>query len=251
MRINSKSFMSCVLLGILFAGLFFTIQPCFGAYTVGVKEGDWIKYQGSAYGIEPDEFLDLSQMEWMKGEVLSVSDTAVTVQMTAHYKNGSESVQKLIGDMSSGSGNLSFMITPAGLEKSDALPVAMFDFGQVGLSINDTVTRNYMDVSRTVNVLSISFSEDYVSLEIAAIWDKATGVLLELSMQVSAFDEYMEMSIEAIETNMWSAESFSVGDVSSNLIYVVGILAAVIAVVLVVILLFVRRLKTMPTSGDS
>ena len=241
MRIKSKSFMSCVLLGILFAVTVLEIPKCFGAYTVGVKVGDWVKYQASASGIEPDEFLDLNQMEWMKGEVLSVSGTLVTVQMTAHYENGSESVQKLVGDMASGSGNLTFMIMPAGLEKGDAFPIAMFDLGQVALSINDTLTRRYMDVSRSVNVLSIRVSEDYVSLEVGAYWDQATGVLLELSMQVSAFDENMQMSIEAVETNMWSAGGFSVGDASSNLIYLVGITATVIAVVFVAIVcLYVR-----------
>ena len=245
MRINSKLFMSCVLLGIVFTVLVSTVPTSFGAYTVGVKAGDWVKYQGNASGIEPEEFLDLSQMEWMKGEVLSVSGTTITVQMTAHYKNGSDAVQKLVGDVASASGNLTFMIMPAGSKEGDALPLAMFDLGQVGLSINDTVTRTYMGVSRSVNVLSISVSEDAVSLEVGAYWDQATGVLMELSMQVSAMDQSMQMSIEAIETNMWSAGGFLGGDLSSNLIYIVGIIATVIAVVAVAIVLFVRR-KPMP-----
>lgn len=246
MRVNSKSFVSCVLLEIVIAISFLVVPKCFGVHTVGVKVGDWVKYQCNASGIEPDEFLDLSQMEWMKGEVLSVSGNTVTVQMTARYENGSESVQKLVGDIASGSGNLTFMIMPSGLEKGDAFPVALFDLGQVGLSINDTVTRTYMDVSRSVNALSINVSEDYVSLEIAAYWDQATGVLLELSMQVSAFDEMMQMSIEAVETNMWSAAGYSVGDASSNLVYIGGILATVIVVVVVAIVLFARRPKPMP-----
>jgi hypothetical protein len=221
------------------------VPTCFGAYTVGVKAGDWVKYQGSASGLEPDEFLDLSQMEWMKGEVLSVSGTTVTVQMTAHYKNETDAVQKLVGDVASASGNLTFMIMPAGLEKGDAFPVAMFDLGQVGLSINNTVTRTYMGVSRSINVLSISVSEDAISLEVGAYWDQATGVLMELSMQVSALDENMQMSIKAIETNMWSAGGFLGGDLSSNLIYIVGIVATVIAVVAVAVILFLRKPKPM------
>src|SRR4030065_2254583 len=143
MRINSKLFMSCVLLGIVFTVLVSTVPTSVGAYTVGVKAGDWVKYQGNASGIEPEEFLDLSQMEWMKGEVLSVSGTTVTVQMTAHYKNGSDAVQKLVGDVASASGNLTFMIMPAGLKKGDALPLAMFDLGQTDLVINNTLTRTY------------------------------------------------------------------------------------------------------------
>jgi hypothetical protein len=248
MRMKSKSFISCVLLGIVFAVSVLVIPKCFGVYAVGVKVGDWVKYQGSASGIEPDEFLDLNQMEWMKGEVLSVSGTSVTVQMKAHYENGSESVQKLVGDMASGSGNLTFMIMPAGLEKGDAFPVAMFDLGQVALSINDTVPRRYMDVSRSVNVLSIRVSEDYVSLEVEAYWDQATGVLLELSMQVSALGENMQMSIEAVETNMWSAGGFSAGDASSNLIYLGGIIAAVIAIAVLAIVFSTRRAQPKPAS---
>jgi hypothetical protein len=236
-----RVFTKCAFVGVFVALLVLVVSPCFGAYSVGVKAGDWVKYEGSASGFEPDEFLDLSQMEWMRGEVLDVSGTTVTVQMTAHYTNGSESVQKLIGDVATASGNLTFMMLPAGLEKGDAFPFAVFDLGQVGLSINDTMTRAYMGVSRSVNVLSISVSEDYVSLEVGAYWDQATGVLLELSMQVSALNENMQMSIEAVETNMWSAGGFLGGDPASNLIYIVGIVATVVAVVAVAVVLFVRR----------
>jgi len=240
-----RVFAKCALVGVVVALLVWAVSPCFGAYFVGVKAGDWVKYEGSASGFEPDEFLDLSQMEWMKGEVLGVSGTTVTVQMTAHYKNGSESVQILVGDVATASGNLTFMIMPAVLEKGDAFPIAMFDLGQVSLFINDTVSRTYMGVSRSVNALSLSVSEDYVSLEVAGYWDQATGVLMELSMQVSALNENMQMSFKAIETNMWSGGGFLGGDLSSNPIYLVGIIAAVIAVVAVAVVLFVRR-KPMP-----
>src|SRR4030067_1499883 len=125
--------MRFVLVGVLVALLVLVVPTCLAAHSVGVKAGDWVKYEGSASGIEPDEFLDLSQMEWMKGEVLSVSGTTVSVQMTAHYKNGSDAVQKLVGDVASASGNLTFMIMPAGSTEGDALPLAMFDLGQVGL----------------------------------------------------------------------------------------------------------------------
>ena len=235
----------CVLVGVLVALSVSAVSPCFGAYSVGVKGGDWVKYEGSASGFEPDEFLDLSQMEWMRGEVLGVSGTTVTVHMTAHHKNGSESVQKLVGDVATASGNLTFMIMPAGLEKGDAFPIAMFDLGQVSLFINDTVSRTYIGVSRSVNVLSLSVSENFVSLEVAGYWDQATGVLMELSMQVSALNENMQMSFKAIETNMWSVGGFFGGDLLSNPIYLVGIIAAVIAVVAVAVVLFVRR-KPMP-----
>jgi hypothetical protein len=241
-----RVFTKCALVGVFVALLVWVVSPCFGAYSVGVKTGDWVKYEGSASGFEPDEFLDLSQMEWMRGEVLDVSGTTVTVQMTAHYTNGSESVQKLVGDVAAASGNLTFMLMPAGLEKGDAFPIAMFDLGQVSLFINDTVSRTYLGASRSMNVLSLSVSEDFVSLEVGAYWDQATGVLMELSMQVSAMGQNMQLSIEAIETNVWSAGSFLGGDPASNLIYLVGIVATVIAVVAVAVVLFVRRPRAMP-----
>jgi len=244
-----RVFMRFVLVGVLVALLVLVVPTCLGAYSVGVRAGDWVKYRGTASGLGSGEFLGLSGMDWMKGEVLSVSGTTVTVQMTAHYKNVSEQVQRLVGDMASSSGNLTFMIMLAGLEKGDAFPLAMFGSGEVGLVINDTVSRTYLGASRGVNVLSISVSEDYASVEAHAYWDQVTGVLMELSMQVSAMGQTMQMSIEAIETNMWSAGLLG-GSVSGLLadsfICIVGIAAVTVIVVSAVLLM--RRRKPVPAA---
>ncbi len=238
MRAFLRDFSVCVFAWFLITVFVSFIVPGFAAGSVGVKEGDWVKYTGSASGLEPDGFLGLGDMDWMKGELMSVRGNTVTVQMTAHYKNGSEQEQILVGDVVSGSGNLTFMIMPAGMEIGDALPFAMFDLGGVSMVVNDTVSRSYMGISRIVNVLSVSV-EDFASVEV--YWDKGTGVLMELSMEVSALGHGMDMSIEAVETNMWSANSMFGGDLSTNLIYLVGIVAVVIAVAAVALTLFLRK----------
>ncbi len=231
----------------LFTVLVSLFSPCFAAGSVGVKTGDWVKYQGSASDLPSGEFLGIDEMDWMKAEVTSVSGSAVTVQMTARYKNGSEMVQNLVGDVVTGSGNLTFLILPAGIERGDAVPFAMFNMGQVGMVVNDTVSRTYLGASRTVNALSLSVSQNYASVDVHAYWDKATGFLMELSMQVSALGQNMQLSIQAVETSMWSADSFgflgggSSGLLGDNLIYIVGIVAVVVIVVAAVLLMRTRK----------
>lgn len=221
------------------------IPMSLGAYTVGVKAGDWVKYEGSASGSAPEDFLEFNQMEWLKGEVLSVSGTSVTMQLTAHYKNGSaDTVEKLIGDVATSSGNLSFILMPAGLKAGDAFPMAMFGPSQTNLVINNTVSRTYAGASRSVNHFGMSASGQGYSVEVTAYWDQATGVLLELSIYSVTPEQTIQMSLKAIETNMWSGGLFGVD--FSNPIYIVGI-AAITAVAIIAVVLVTRRLKSTPT----
>lgn len=240
-------FIKHALVGVLVALLISVVSSCFGAYSVGVKAGDWVKYQVTTSGIGSDEFLGFSQADWVKGEILSVSGTSVTAQMTARYTNGSEQVQTLVGDVATGSGNLTFMLVPAGLEKGDSVPVAMFGPVQTGLVFNDTVSRTYAGASRSVNVFSMSISEDFATVEVQAYWDQVTGVLMELFMYASTVGNTVEVGVKATETNMWSAGGFlGGGDPLNNLLFMGGVVAAVTAVAVVAVVLFTRRPSPMP-----
>ncbi len=225
-------------------------MPCFAAASVGVKPGDWVKYQGSISGLPAGESYGLDyidDIEWMKAEVHSVSGNTVTLTMTMHSKNGSESVQTISGDVLSGSGDLTFLIMPAGLEKGDVLPSSMFDLGQAGMTVNAVESRSYLGASRSVSAVTMSVSESYADVDFHAYWDKATGFLMELemsmSMAIQGFSQDMNVSIHAVETNMWSGGLLGSGSgvLGDNLIYVVGIVAVVVAVVSAVMLMRVLR----------
>lgn len=234
---------SVLFMGCVFAVLLVSVAPLsFGAYTVGVKAGDWIKYTGTVSGMESTDFMDFSQTSWIKSEVLSVSGTTVTLQLVAHFTNGSEAeVGKLVGDVATGSGNLTFLM-PAGMQKGDSFPSSVFGPSPIGLHINDTVSRSYAGASRAVNVISMASSFGSMSFEFAAYWDQATGVLLELFTSTSMPGESAQISIKATETNMWSGGLF--GDVgsflSNNMVYIVVGLMGVTVVVVVIALLMMR-----------
>lgn len=226
-----------------FVMLISVVPMVFGA-SVGVKVGDWVKYEVSASGNVSEGFGDFDQTEWMKGEVLSVSGTNVTMQITAHYKNGSaDKVDKLIGDIAGSSGNLSFILVPAGLKAGDAIPMSMFGSNPTNLVINDTVSRTYAGASRSVNHFGMSASGSGYSVEVAAYWDQATGVLMELSMSTVTPEENMQVSIKATETNMWSSGLFGT---LSNPILIISIASVIIVAIAAVIILMTRRPKPIP-----
>src|SRR3990170_9006498 len=116
-------------IGFFIALMFSFIPHAFCAYTVGVKSGDWMKYHVSLTwtGTEPgtDDFGELGEAEYMKGEVLTVEGTSVTAKMSMHMKNGSDVEQTLIGNVATGEGNLTIFIIPSGMEQGDNFPSVM------------------------------------------------------------------------------------------------------------------------------
>lgn len=241
-----RVFMKSMLVAVFVMLVVSMVPMSFGAVTVGVKAGDWIKYQISASGDTSEGFGDINQTDWMKGEVSSVSGTSVTMQMIAHYKNGSTApIQTLVGDVAAGSGDLSFILIPADLKEGDTLQLAMF--GSSNMVINDTVSRTYAGASRSANHFGVSASGGGFTVAANAYWDQATGILLELSMSMITPEQNMQVNIKAIETNMWSSGLFG-GDILetlSNPIFIISI-AAVIIVAIAAGILIARRPKATP-----
>jgi hypothetical protein len=238
-----------VFFGLAVVLLFSVVHSSFAAYTVGVKPGDWMKYQVtlSWTGSEPDtsDFGELGEAEYVKGEVLAVDGTGVTVKMSMHLKNGSDIEQRLVGNVATGEGNLTVFIVPSGMQKNDVFPGMMFGDDAATFMVADTVSRSYCGASRTVNVYSLSMPPTSgFSAAISAYWDQATGVLAELSMSMSMAEQSMSMKVLASETNMWSSGflGFNLSsDPMMNILIPVIAIAAVAACVVVVALILVRR----------
>jgi len=239
-----------VFIGLAIALLLSVVQSSFAAYTVGVKPGDWMKYQVtlSWTGTEPDtsDFGELSEAEYMKGEVLTVEGTIVTAKMIMHMKNGSDIEQTLTGNVATGEGNLTIFIVPSGMQKNDAFPSMMFGDQTTTFTVTDTMSKTYCGTSRTVNMYSLSMppTNGYTAT-ISAYWDQTTGVLTELSMNMSTPEQTMDMKVLATETNMWSSGIFGGFNFSSdpvmNMLIPVIAIAAVAAGVAVIALVLVRR----------
>jgi len=239
-----------VFIGLVVALLLSVVQSSFAAYTVGVKPGDWMKYQVtlSWTGTEPDtsDFGELGEAEYMKGEILSVDGTSVTAKMSMHMTNGSDVEQTLVGNIAAGSGNLTIFIIPSGMSEGDNFPGMMFGGDTSTLTITDTESKTYCGASRTVNIYSLTApAVSGFSASLAANWDQATGVLVELSMQMSMTGQSMDMKVLATETNMWSSGIFGGLNFSSD--PMMNILIPVVAIALiavgatVVALVFLRR----------
>ena len=172
-----------------------------GNYAVGVRAGEWVRYEVT--GTVPS----IAEYEWVKMEVLSVDEGRVTVVFTAHYRDGTEEINTLSFDIDTGTQP---WVIPANLGKGDVFP-----FEYDSLTLNDTVTRIAAGASREVNVLSLSRYEEYT--EMTAYWDRATGVLVEISLNKTSPTETWTGGYKALETNMWSPVPLRVtAQLSSN-----------------------------------
>lgn len=234
---SSKSvmFLALVLLMVL-------MSPVFALeYTVGVKAGDWVKYgdisiSWNGTGTEPQFITDMKQMDWSKMEVQSVSGTTINMTTTVHYKNGTDKPQTASYDVKSGQGMTGFpFVIAANLKKGDPITTQLYV-----PTLNDTVTRRYAGASRSVNVLDLTPTSGGYTAEFTVYWDQETGVLLEFFMRYPDYTTgaYMEQSIKATETNMWSADFL--GMVLGNLLY---IMITVVAIVVIIVGVFIAKRK--------
>ena len=205
MKNNSRHIVFCTALAALVVSMML-VPVSFAA--IGVEEGDWAKYRIEAEIPEEleEQMGELEEIEWMKVEVVSVSDTTVTTEDTTHYKDGTKETETTEDAMELG------FIIEADLGEGDEVK-ALFFAAVMTLYINGTVSRTYAGASREVNYVEITregYPMTFMTSTMKAYWDKATGVMCENSMSMSGEyeGETVEMSIlsKMTETNMWEAE---------------------------------------------
>lgn len=158
------------------------------SYGIGVKVGDWTKYEVA--GTVPS----ISDYDWVRLEVQNVNGTEIAILATIHYKNGAEETNSISWDIEAGREP---WIVPANLNEGDPFP-----FRYDTAVINDTLIKTYAGASRTVNLLNLSEYDEYT--EMIAYWDQVTGILLELFLNCSSPTESWTGGYKAIETNLWS-----------------------------------------------
>ncbi|MEM1565411.1 MAG: hypothetical protein QXQ08_05495 [Candidatus Bathyarchaeia archaeon] len=157
---------------------------------VGVKVGDWIKYELTVNGAPPPS--DMPQ--WVKAECIAVTGTNATFRMTMHMSNGEDHVETWTIDVATGSGNAVFqVVVPANLGTGNTVKVT--GFGSV--MIAGEATGTYAGASRTYVYASITKEDGQYNYR----WDKQTGILLEVSVtQGSA-----SIACKATSTNIWQS----------------------------------------------
>lgn len=131
--------------------------------------------------------------EWISITVQEVSGTERSLLLTTHFEDGSEEDKTLDGDVATGVGNLGFFLIEANLEEGDEIAwdhteVMGPQTSGIKLYINGTVSREYAGVSREVNYVNVVIPPTMVpatNVNLTAFWNKATGVLYEISMAVT------------------------------------------------------------------
>lgn len=202
------------------ASLLFVVPVSAVVYNVGVKEGDWARYDASSswHSTKPGDSPggDIAWLYYLDSIAITVQDVSgktITAQARYHfnqtidfppYGNIRELNLTIIVDISTGSGNGTIFFSSKDLSQDDMIP---------GLwAINETIPRSYAGVTREVNHLSrhqtgstmlynYTYDSDYY-------FDRATGIICEASGTSSV--EYSDRTVTysfswvMTETNLWS-----------------------------------------------
>lgn len=198
---------------------------------VGVDVGDWVKYDVVAVwasnGSDPEpppDFVEINEIEWVQNTVLAISGTNITFQRVAHYKDGNETASIEYVDVKTGFSSEigTLMFIPSDLAKDDIIRASPTEH----YSINETVARTYIGVTREANLLNIStvyddpFENAITIFTASYYWDKTTGVLCE---RPGAYASYIQgvltslsISEKIVGTNIWGVNMPPVAKAGSD-----------------------------------
>lgn len=239
------------LLAILVAAVFAPTMVYARDYTlallspVGVKAGDWVKYgqitvTWTGNGTEPSFVTDRKKMDWLRIDVLNVSGTTVSLNVTTHYNNGTQTFDNYNDDVQGISAGDVWLVA-SNLTVGDPINPKTPE-----ITINQTVTRMYAGANRNVNMIDVKGMLQGYPMENRIYWDQNTGIMVEIYLnQTYALSPngYEQESLKATETNLWSANALDL--IQNNLIYIIGGAAVIIVIVAATIVLR-RRKPTAP-----
>jgi hypothetical protein len=177
--------------------LFLCTAFAYAEVQVGVKAGDWIKYDATTSSVD---LASTNMPQWVKIEFLGVTETTVTFRQTQHMSGGAEQSEIMMLDVASGTGNATFqIIIPANSKTGDTIKIVTDEGNYTVITLSGEETGNYAGATRTVVYASLQQGDTQLSY----YWDKQTGVLLKIKLsQGSEFIAY-----KATSTNMWQASS--------------------------------------------
>jgi hypothetical protein len=182
-----------IMMFLLFLFTFMASASTSSNLSLGVKNGQWIKY-GSQETFSP------GGERWQKIEFLSVTGTTITIRVIVHMSVGIETDQTETIDLATSDDfsmalfNVRVYIIPADLKMSDFIYLGVFG----NRTISDETTKAYAGADR--RVVYSNFSQN--GNQYTFYWDKQTGVLTEGTMVFGAAFKTLWVT----ETNMWEAE---------------------------------------------
>ena len=177
--------------------IFSLISSVLSGSIYGVSDEDWVSYQiFSEWEIDGEDFSDLLASE-MYLEFQEVYDDDVRALLIQYFLNGSStSYYQTLNQ--SGYGN--FWLIPSGLDDQ-----SIFD----NMAVNYSYSDNVFGELRTLNV----FDRNYVSLDfeehVSIVWDKNTGIMLQMFIEIISFNEYYSVNFYAVDTSLWPLETIN------------------------------------------
>jgi hypothetical protein len=187
-------------IAILICASFVVLAVPVGAteYNPGVQVGYWVEYRNLVSGGtgNPEDF---NVTEWMKMEVTLVTGNRVTVHTSRMLMNGTfQDGYDYVFDVATGETDRSadatnlwnnyFVVAGNLTENSDTrLKVAGLTEGVSQMLINKTETRALLGTDRTVDLVNYSSSLGALfDYRFYAVYDQATGMLLELNVSLTS-----------------------------------------------------------------
>jgi hypothetical protein len=179
-------------------------------YSAGVTKGQYVKY-GNFVGIG-SEFQAYNNNDWMMYEVAKVNITQVDLILTGKFKNGTAFLGNgdtwvydvtLLGTVNGTSAGQNPIIAT---KLSKYVPLTPYVYDASYAYVNDTQTRSYLGVSRTVNILSYSSTTENGTNTLTYTYDQDSGMLLEMvgeSQQTSPTQATLRFSYSVTDTNIF------------------------------------------------
>jgi len=203
---NFKFLVSLVMASVILVAL---ALPVFAVqYNPGVTEGQYLKY-GNFVGSGPG-YESFSDYGFLNLQVVSVSGNTVTLLSTGQFKNGTAlpgdgttDVWNLETGTDNGIPSTQGPIIAANLNLGDSIPPPNT------YSVNQTVSRTYLGVERSVNILNVAvLTSDYNST-LNYVYEKLSGMLLEATSttttQAQPSPVTSTYSYSVIETNIFAS----------------------------------------------
>jgi len=187
-------------------------------YNVGVKVGDWAKYDIWAWKAsknETEEWMeplinDTNNIAWINMTVKEMaSSRTINISETMQFRNGIANTTSYIGSLKDTPSNLKYWIISGGLEEGDWIST---EASVENFTVLDTRLQKYANATRIVvhGVLNRRLGESQPQMA-EYFWDQETGFLCSCLFTYQGSKPQYTVFVQIImtETNVWEPDSDS------------------------------------------
>lgn len=187
--------------------------------TPGVNVGDTFIYEftvlwrsANPNAIPPASLVHMNDTDYIKVTIAEIGGPVVFMNVTRHFKNGTETSTKVFVHLLSGDGDgFGLLVAPNLDEKSLAYPMGI-QSGNL-LVIDEVLVKTYSFGERevlhtTINQTNIS---DYAYIYYDIYFDKETGVMLEWFVEQASIGSSREKT-----SLIWKIKEFNLKDATSQ-----------------------------------